>query len=62
MADVLAIFISGAFDYPEILIFRNWIFISELYYMSYKLEPPQSTYEKDEYKKLKTLRKASKMI
>ena len=33
----------------------------DLYYMSYKLESPQTNYEKDEYKKLKAQRK-SKMF
>ena len=32
--------------------------ISELYYLSYKLDNPQSPYEKDDLKRLKTVRKA----
>ena len=35
-----------------------WKCILDLYYLSYKLDNPQSPYEKDDLKRLKTMRKA----
>lgn len=49
-------------DGKTLILFLVTKFLSDLYYLSYKLDTPQSQYEKEDLKRLKSMRKAKSQL